>query len=252
VPTSTENKNAVPEGATTASDQDPCHAAYSQIEGEKTCETKWTLFQQHLAACENTVFQTAENDGNSLIYKDELFPIAECFLNDKKSEKAIEVYKAGLQLATWTIEDPMNSFPSQYYIKRALEPLLPSENKKCQTLDSFSEVIQQFTTSHNPEFLKELIYSENTLDHAVMGSDAGGPLSFSDWAEYTSKRPHLSEIQFGGKFGSHCFLTTGWNEQFYPWQVFCADKKGDNGCYYLFHIYEGVESTLDELKKEQN
>ena len=102
------------------------------------------------------------------------------------------------------------------------------------------------------EVVRKLLYSDDALDTQVMGSDAGGFLTYDQWREVFEQNKPQYKLKFEKKVGNNCFIISGW-EKDYPWRGFCFDKMGDKAsdgnCYFLSTIYAGIEATLDDFEE---
>lgn len=229
-----------------------CNQLINEIQESNSCDQKWSLFQEQFRDCESFPHaQATEGEFQATNFKDILFHIGECFSNQRQSAKALEVYNRGLQFEDWTREDHFNSYSAHFLIQRAVDLSQVSKNTKCPSLISFEENIKKFSSTAEPSFIQELLYSNNVLDTQVMASDAGGYLSYEEWKKVFEESKSQYKLQFLKSVAKNCFVTTGWDQD-YPWRAFCAEKIGE--CFYLMTIYAGIEATLgdfEEFKKTQ-
>lgn len=224
-----------------------CEQLVKNIRDESSWDKKWTLFQEEFKDCEKfPPTEPSETNYETSAFRDVVFNIGECFSNEKKNDKALEVYDRALKFDDWIQDDGFNSYSAHFLVRRARDLVLPSKNPQCLDLKGFQEQLQKFTAQGEAEALHALLYSDEVLDTQVMASDAGGYLSYQQWKDVYEDNKTLYKLKYLKKVGDSCFVTTGWDED-YPWRAFCAEKIGDQGCYYLTTIYAGIEATLDDF-----
>jgi len=225
-----------------------CEGLIREIQDEMICEKKWALFKEQFDLCEKFApTEPSEANFEVTTFRDIIFNIGECFGNEKKNEKAFEVYERGLKFEDWMQDDNFNTYSAHFLLRRAQDLVKPSKNPKCFSKNDFQKQIQKFSASGNPEDIHELLYSDSSLDTQVMASDAGGYLSYQQWKDVFQENKAQYKLKYLKETGENCFITTGWDED-YPWRGFCAEKVGDKGCFYLMTIYAGIEATLADFE----
>jgi hypothetical protein len=229
----------------------PCQEYFFDLDHESDCVKMEKTFRDHRDECiDATIHELDENHDETVVYKDAYFAMAECYLENSKTKEAERILREGLTVDDWKRENEMESYNAHFLLQRKLEEILPPENKKCQTIETFEAAVKKFVKTHDPEALHELVYSENSLKIEVMASDSGGSASFSEWKENILGRSGLEKIKYSHKVGKACFVVDGWESEF-PWQAYCATQKSGKPCYYLESIYEGIAETLSDLEAQE-
>lgn len=225
-----------------------CEQLVREIQDETDCDKKWSRFQEDFGDCETFApSEPSETNFEVSTFRDVIFNIGECFGQQKKNDKAFEVYERGLKFEDWMQDDNFNTYSAHFLLRRAQDLVRPSKNKACFSKATFRKQIEKFAASGDPEDIHALLYSDSSLDTQVMASDAGGYLSYQQWRDVYLENKSQYKLKFLKETGDNCFITTGWDED-YPWRGFCAEKIGDKGCFYLMTIYAGIDATLEDFE----
>ena len=226
-----------------------CERLVEDINLETDCEKKWSLFGQEFQDCGTfPPNEPTEANPDTGTFRDVIFKIGDCFVAEHRNEKAIEVFDRGLQFDDWMKDDNFNTYSAHFLLNREKALLTPTKNPKCFDLKGFETQLKNFATSGDAELVHELLYSDDSLDTQVMGSDAGGFLTYQQWKEVYDDNKSQYQLKYAKPAGAQCFIISGW-EKDYPWRAFCAEKMGAKGCYFLKNIYAGIEATLDDFEE---
>lgn len=225
-----------------------CENLVQEIKKLEQCDQKWALFQKEFEDCET--FPPNPPDDSHFdfsTFRDVVFNIAECFTEANDPQMALKVYDHGLQFEDWTQEDHFSSYSAHFLLLRGKDLLMPSKNPICYTQETFLAQLKRFTSTANSHDLRAMLYSDQVLDTQVMGSDAGGYLSFQQWKDVFEENKPQYKMKYLKAVGDKCFVTVGWEKDF-PWRGFCAERMGPQNCFYLTTIYAGIEATLADFE----
>ena len=212
-----------------------CAEAFEKIEVRPNCESKLEDFQKHWSDCNDQKVNYRET---VFSYNDYYFQIVDCFVEEKKEARAIEVLHQIEKLPKWQRLGPTDCSITDE-TKARLESLSFADNVCLKETDLQSWV--GTSPDLSADLLKQMALRNHTLSCGSYNSDdiCFCPLELISKVTSQHKNLLVTEVEATEHGTKHIKMVnskTGKNE-------LILEMKDQSGCLFISSVYSASESS---------